>query len=152
MNYLQFDLKKIILSTLFVFTLVSISIPSYAVIFDVPAGDVTALIDSINAANGNMEADDIILTSSSTYILTAIDNSTDGDNGLPSITTEITINGNGATIRRASDDVAAFRILHVSETGDLTINNLIVLNGRSSGGIGTEINGGAAYIIEASWK
>lgn len=60
MNYLQFDLKKIILSTLFVFTLVSISIPSYAVIFDVPAGDVTALIDSINAANGNMEADDII--------------------------------------------------------------------------------------------
>ncbi|MCH7927644.1 MAG: hypothetical protein IID03_06615 [Candidatus Dadabacteria bacterium] len=147
MNYLQFDLKKIIVSTLFVFTLVSVSIhTSYAATFEVPAGDVAALIDAINAANTNMEANDIILASGSTYILTAIDNSTDGDNGLPSINpTEMTIVGNGATIRRASDDVAEFRILHVSETGDLTINNLIVLNGRSSGGIGTEINGGGIY-------
>ena len=86
MNYLQFDLKKIIVSTLFVFTLVSVSIhTSYAATFEVPAGDVAALIDAINAANTNMEANDIILASGSTYILTAIDNSTDGDNGLPSI-------------------------------------------------------------------
>ena len=80
MNYLQFDLKKIIVSTLFVFTLVSVSIhTSYAATFEVPAGDVAALIDAINAANTNMEANDIILASGSTYILTAIDNSTDGD-------------------------------------------------------------------------
>ena len=57
----------------------------------------------------------------------------------------MTIVGNGATIRRASDDVAEFRILHVSETGDLRIFALTVINGRSTGGVGTEINGGGIY-------
>lgn len=51
------------------------------------------LIDDIEAANGNTEANVIELAAETTYTLTPVDNTADGPNGLPSITSEVTING-----------------------------------------------------------
>jgi hypothetical protein len=49
-------------------------------------------------------------------------------NGLPVITTDITINGSGATITRASS-APSFRILAVSSAGILTLNRLTISGG-----------------------
>ena len=98
--------------------------------FDVDAGDVAGLIAAINTANGNGEADTINLAAGGTYTLTVADN---GDNGLPVITSEITINGNGATIARSSAvGTPNFRIFRVAADGNLTLNDLTVENGFAS--------------------
>ncbi|HEX2276567.1 MAG TPA: hypothetical protein VHN13_05500 [Candidatus Tectomicrobia bacterium] len=56
-------------------------------------GDVTCLINAITAANANGEANTITLAAG-TYTLTAVNNTTvDGPNGLPSITSPLTITG-----------------------------------------------------------
>src|SRR5262245_24520884 len=55
-----------------------------AAVWPCPAEDVACLIRAINTANGNGEADTIQLEAG-TYTLTAVDNETDGANGLPSI-------------------------------------------------------------------
>src|SRR5258706_10468188 len=53
---------------------------------------------------------------------------------LPAVTTTITINGNGAanTIvqANANPNIATNRVLEVTNTGNLTINNLSIRNGR----------------------
>jgi len=97
--------------------------------------------------------DTIILPNNSTFTLpnapTAFD--ADGNNGLPSITTDITINGNGSTIERDSNLVCninttneadEFRIFHVGNTGDLTLNNLTIQNGCADSLNGPDFFGG----------
>jgi len=130
--------------------------------FDIPDGDVQALIDAINAANdeaANPGPDIINLAEGGGYTLTAVIDETDGANGLPSITSEITLNGNGATIERsAAEDMSDFRILHVSEEGELTLDSITVSNGSvasDSGGIfnarsGGIFNAGAMMISNSS--
>ncbi len=97
-----------------------------------------SLVDAIRAANTDSAtggcsagsgADTIKLESSTTYTLTAVNNTTDGDNGLPSISSEITINGNGSIISRDDEAAPAFRILHIAETGVLTLNEVTIQNG-----------------------
>jgi hypothetical protein len=69
------------------------------------AGDTACLIQAINDANTNGQLQDTIRLAAGTYTLTDIDNQTDGANGLPSITSTLTIRviGSGtATIERAS--------------------------------------------------
>lgn len=121
---------------------VGLALPAIAaaVEFNVADGDVAGLIAAINAANdevANPGPDTINLAANGTYTLTAIDNDTDGPNGLPSITSEITINGKGATVGRSEDaGTSDFRIAHVSGSGDLALNALTFKRGRSSGDIG----------------
>jgi len=75
-----------------------------------------------------------------TYTLLSADNATDGPNGLPVITSPITINGGagGSTITR---DASApdFRLFRVAAGGSLTLSDLTLTNGNSgegfSGGI-----------------
>lgn len=106
----------------------------YAASFDLTGscpggvGDVPALITALNAANGNGEANTITLASGCVYTLTAVDNAADGANGLPSITSALTIIGNGATFVR---DTASpgFRLLHVGATGALTLTQLTLRQG-----------------------
>ena len=99
--------------------------------YDVPC-DVNQLITTITTANGNGVADTITLALGCTYTLTTTNN---GNNGLPSITTTITINGNGATIQRDLSFTCPdgtnpeFRIFHVAGSGDLTLKDLTVSNG-----------------------
>ena len=121
---------------------------SYAAIFDLSGscpggvGDVPALVAAINAANGNGEDDTITLSAGCVYTLTVIDNATDGNNGLPLITSSITINGNGAVIQRDNAFAPDFRIFHVSGTGNLTLNNLTIRYGAADNGGGIYNNGG----------
>ena len=100
----------------------------HSAVFNCPAGDVDCLIDSINTANAN-GAEDTINLEESTYTLTKVDNYIKGPNGLPSITSQIVVNGNGATIKRDSS-APQFRIIHVSYTGALSINGIRISGGK----------------------
>ena len=79
------------------------------------------LRDAITAANTDLEvgrcaagngADTIELPADATITLTHVDNETDGLNGLPSVTSEITINGGGTAIQR-DGSAPDFRVFHV---------------------------------------
>jgi uncharacterized protein DUF1566 len=79
----------------------------------------------------------IILAGGARYMLTDLDNAwaactaVPQSNGLPSITSDITITGNGATIARSdAPDTPAFRLFHVAPAGRLTIYDLTLTNGK----------------------
>jgi CSLREA domain-containing protein len=118
------------------------------------AGDCT-LGEAIQAANSDVPVDGctpgsgpdtIILAPTATYILTMADNITDGPNGLPSITSAITITGQGATIERSSaTGTPNFRIFHLDIQGDLTLNDLTVHNGRASSSVFPNGAGGGVF-------
>lgn len=74
-------------------------------------------------------ADVIILPAASTFTVPDVDNTTYGENGLPSVTSEITIDGNGAIVERAPADPDTFRLFHVAATGDLTLDATTVRYG-----------------------
>ncbi|MBN1121924.1 MAG: hypothetical protein JXJ17_12655, partial [Anaerolineae bacterium] len=111
------------------------------------AGNSAELIVAINTANGNGEADTITLTADIT--LNAVDNSTTGDNGLPVITSDITIEGDGHTLTR-DGSAPNFRFLYVDAAGDLTLNNVTISNGRSNVDGGAIYNNGGALTISRS--
>jgi len=94
--------------------------------------DVQCLIFAINDANSDVpEKSTITLEPGGTYTLMSVDNITDGENGLPSITGDLTIRVKGkgtATLTRASD-APNFRLLHVAATGHLRLRDLVVSNG-----------------------
>jgi len=121
--------------------------------------NVPDLIAAINNANANPAPSTLDLDPGCIYTLTAVDNTATsffggstfdyGENGLPQITTPITINGNDATIIRASG-TTDFRFFYVTETGNLTINDLTLENGFADGtypGGGSALpgSGGAIY-------
>jgi hypothetical protein len=124
--------------------------PARAAVFTIPAGDVAALIHAINTANGNGE-DDTITLEAGAYTLTAVDNDTDGNNGLPSITSGIILQGAGAdrtSLRRDSTDANAprFRILHIAATGHLTLHGVTITGGRvGAPGPLLDVNGGGIF-------
>ena len=109
---------------------------AHAATFTVPAGDEEALLAAIIAANDEVAhpgPDVINLAAGSLYSLYGIHNMTDGPNGLPSITSDITINGNGATIRRTLlTGFPELRIFHVAASGSLTLNKITVAKGLVS--------------------
>ncbi|WP_413800907.1 hypothetical protein [Streptomyces iranensis] len=96
--------------------------------------DIPGLVDAINQANTSGAR--ITLASHCTYTLTTPDNP---DDGLPEITGDVTISGNGSTIRRDPDATESFRIFHVVSGGTLTLKSLTV-----SGGLSSSFGGGAA--------
>ena len=91
----------------------------------VPCTGQAALVAAINAANG-AGGGTINLAPGCHYALTSSpDNS---ENGLPVVTTQIGVNGNGATI----DGTNSFRVLEVDGPGgNLTLNNVTVTGGSS---------------------
>lgn len=92
------------------------------------ACNATTLINTItNASNGEI----LTLPDGCIISLTAVNNTTDGPNGLPSITQNLTINGleNGAIIERDSS-ASHFRILHIGSSGNLSLNNITIHNGH----------------------
>src|SRR5262245_40233895 len=84
------------------------------------------LIAHINTANLTPEADTINLPPRKTFSLTAVDNNTDGPNGLPVITDShgLTIVGNGDVIERSSKAAPAFRLFRVAAGASLTLINV----------------------------
>jgi len=99
-----------------------------------------------DCTTGSIGADTINLADS-TYSLTdayAADPDGYGPTGLPAITSDITIAGNGATITRGG---GTFRLFYVTNTGGLTLQNLTLSDGLAQGGDGGDganCGGGAA--------
>jgi hypothetical protein len=96
------------------------------------AGDVPCLIAAINEANANGTKNTIRLEAG-TYTLTAPDNFFVGSNGLPVITSPLTITGRGAetTIIERADNPPGFRILQVATAGTLTLKRLTLRGGTA---------------------
>jgi CSLREA domain-containing protein len=120
-----------------------------AATFNIANGDVAALVSALNIANGNSQQNIINLAANGSYTLTAVNNSTNGDNGLPVIvnngasTPTLTINGNGATIQRSTaGGTPNFRILQVNGGATCVVNNLTVSNGSVAALTGTQGGGG----------
>ncbi|MDQ7036764.1 MAG: S8 family serine peptidase [Anaerolineae bacterium] len=90
-----------------------------------------SLIEAINAANADGVDSTIDLQASATYTLTAIHNILNGENGLPSITSTVIVNGNNALITRDAGS-PDFRILHVDSGGNLTIDAVTLTNGLAA--------------------
>ncbi len=104
------------------------------------AGDCT-LGEAITAANTDTAVDgcpagsgaDIIYLPGGIFTLTVSDNTLQGDNGLPDITTDISISGIGASqtlITRSGANI--FRIFHVSASGTLRLALLMISNGSAT--------------------
>jgi hypothetical protein len=113
------------------------------------AGSVSELINDINAANTAGGTNTIALTAptASPYFLTAVDNTTDGANGLPVIAKKDTLRiiGNGDTIERSTaSGTPAFRLFDVPNGTSLTLQNLTLQNGLAFGS-GVSADGGAIY-------
>jgi hypothetical protein len=109
------------------------------------AASVSDLIADINAANKHGGSNTIALVASTTFTLTAVDNTADGATGLPVIKKgdNLTILGNGATIERSTaSGTPAFRLFDVASGGSLTLENLTLQNGLASGS-GAAAQGGA---------
>lgn len=107
------------------------------------AKDLIAAITAVNSTGGTVK-----LLPGCTYVLTCPDN---GNNGLPIITNEVTIDGAGATITRSS--TALFRIFEVDAPGNLTLNNLILSKGHSpeDGGAILTKEKASALTLNATW-
>ena len=114
------------------------------------ATSVATLITDIGLANTNgASANTINLTGSGPYTLTSVNNSTDGPNGLPVISSTVvstlTINGNGNTIQR--DPLGAslrLRFFDIAPNGSLVLKNIALMNGLEEGS-GSSAEGGAIF-------
>ncbi|MFT3883660.1 MAG: choice-of-anchor Q domain-containing protein [Gemmatales bacterium] len=102
-------------------------------------GSKISLRDAINIANNTPGADTIVLAAFQSYSLNSIDNYWYGPNGMPVVKSQITINGNGATIERVGGP--NFRLFYVSgqnfgglPAGNLTLRGLTMRGGVAEGG------------------
>jgi hypothetical protein len=119
--------------------------------FACASGDVACLIEAIHAANANGEENTIALEPG-TYTLTVGGHFEDGSNGLPSVTSPLTIRGEGvegAVVERAPDAAQAFRLIHVGEGGILTLERLILRGGFSDIGGGV-LNKGTLSLVNST--
>jgi hypothetical protein len=123
--------------------------PGWAATINVD-GTTCTLADAITAANTDTAtggcpagsgADTLVLPAFSTLTLTAVDNSTYGDNGLPVVSSTITIAGQGSTLERDAG-APPFRLLAVGSGGELTVQNLTLRGGNSTNGGGAVLNVG----------
>jgi hypothetical protein len=120
--------------------------PALAATIDVTGA--CTLPDAIAAANGDVATgacsagsgdDTIVLTPGSTHAFASGQDGGYGPTALPSITSTITIAGNGSTIRR-DPGASSFRLLAISPTGELTLQDTTVTGGDAGDG-----RGGAIY-------
>ena len=114
------------------------------------ACDPQALIDAINTANNNNGPDVIDLPQNCTYQLTSFDNfnSNFEYNGLPIITSEITINAHGSVLESSVDNMRAFE---VSPAGHLLINNLEIQDFSNDNEGGAILNYGSVTISDSTF-
>jgi hypothetical protein len=113
------------------------------------AASVSALIADINAANANGGANTITLAANTKFDLTAVNNFTNGLNGLPVISGKngadnLTIVGTGATIERSFAVGSPFRLFDVASGNSLTLQSVTLQNGRAYGS-GAAADGGGIF-------
>jgi predicted outer membrane repeat protein len=107
---------------------------SGACTFNVVASDTAGLISAMVSANA-LSSPSVICLGGGTYALSTVHNIDDGAGGLPTVTKNVTINGNGAIIERVSS-APSFRIFRVLNTARLALSNLTVRGGNSGTGTG----------------
>ncbi|MGW3806396.1 hypothetical protein ACWD50_06660, partial [Micromonospora sp. NPDC005113] len=88
--------------------------------------DDDALVEALDLANRD-DGGTLKLAKDCTYELDQHDKKSEA--GLPTIKQEITIEGNGATIKREAEE--GFRIFRVANGGDLTLKDVEVRNGAA---------------------
>jgi hypothetical protein len=91
--------------------------------FHCRATDTPCLITSITEANTNGQKTNDIRLEVGTYTLTAVNNDTDGPNGLPSVTSTLTITGDGADTTIIAGNLQG-RLVHAAASGTLTLEGL----------------------------
>ena len=125
----------------------------YAAEFNIPAGDVEALINAIEQANAN-DVEDTINLESGTYTLTDVNNDTNGPNGLPSITSQIIITDADAnnTIIERDEGAPPFRIVYIAATGILKLEGVTITGGevRASPGGGILNEDGSLTLVDST--
>jgi hypothetical protein len=104
--------------------------------------------DCLVAGDSDPTEDHIVLPKK-TFTLTAPYDTYYGYTGLPLITSAITIEGNGAKITRKKTG-AHFRLLAVTNTGDLELQNLTLSGGSSDYGGGAIINAAQLTIANST--
>ena len=116
--------------------------------FNVAAGDTAGLITAITTANANSMANTIDLAPGA-YTFSAADNFEFGPNALPQITSDLTLNGHGATLARGAG-APKFRFFYVAgnsvgnlPAGHLTLTDLTLQGGLAKGGDSDRGGGGA---------
>ena len=121
-------------------------------------GDGCSLPEAILNANGDDQSGSIDCVAGSgadtidlqtNVTLTSVNNITNGNNGLPVVTSAITIEGNGNSISRQSGS-PDFRILAVGSSGNLTLNSATISGGIASGTFPANIGGGVYFGSYAS--
>ena len=124
--------------------LVALASEAHAANINVPCsgagGGTAGLISAITTANAT-SGDTITLAAGCTYTLSAVDNFWYGPNGLPPISSSMTIVGNGAKIVRSSvASTPIFRFFYVSgglsglPAGSLGLQDLTLTGGVQQGG------------------
>ena len=107
---------------------------SGAATFTCDGGDVGCLVAAIHQANANGHTNTILLAAG-TYSIRSVDNFVDGPTGLPVVTGRLTIRGASAeaTIIERAAGAPKFRILDVSATGVVTVRQVTLRNGDTTG-------------------
>jgi hypothetical protein len=107
----------------------------------------TALVGAINAANA-ANGGNVVLTPGCTYTLTKANAiGANGPDGLPIITTAITLTGDNNTITRSTAvGTPAFRIAEVGSAGNFTLKLVTLSNGSAMGAGGGILNLGSVTL------
>ena len=102
-----------------------------------------ALIIAINQANSAGGANTLDLAERCAYTIDRVNNVGElGDNGLPQITSDITVNGNNAIILRG-DEAPEFRLFQVNDGAALGLKEITLRKGR----VAIKGDGGAVYVL-----
>jgi hypothetical protein len=134
--------------------------PNYTVDTTSPDGDGAchlppedcSLRDALTAANADGVPSAVVLANGEIYTLTAVDNNF---NGLPLITSDITVEGNGSIIARDAGS-PQFRFFQVTGTGVLRLQEATLMGGyapdsASLGGGALRVEaGGAAHVSHST--
>lgn len=115
--------------------------------------DANELINAINTANANGEAESLELSANCAYTLTTVNNTDSvlGTNGLPVITTDLTLNGNGATIERTDTaGTPLFRLFQVNSGASLTLFDTTLSKGSVLGDGGAVYSSGTLNLIRTT--
>lgn len=113
-----------------------------------PTGGAAGLIVAIGKANSD-GGSTVYLAPHCAYQLDAPDNSSNGGNGLPVITSQVTLDGSATTIAGNGSD---FRILEVDGPGgSLTLQGITITGGASvNAGVGAAGAGGGVLNVEGT--
>jgi hypothetical protein len=98
------------------------------------------------AAGSDTGADVVELGEAETYVLYSAQSMYQGGVGLPMITSAVVLQGNGSTIERANG-APNFRLLVNRQSGDLTIADLVLRNGRTTDNGGGLLNDGGRVLL-----